>query len=201
MKSCLMNRGLVRIGLVVVASAFFVSGCDLNWQALQPPASISKEITFVMDNSARFSQDPADPLANVAPGEVRDDLSRLSGCWGTSYVSAFVVPFLGYETYRFDPSSGKFRYYQFQTPSAYIEDTADYVVTYPNSITLRNISRVAHLLEEPILTEGPVNVLLTLQDDRLKIAYIRQGGGYLNGTQGAPDDLRVALVFKAFDCP
>lgn len=186
---------------LVLVSPIFLSGCNLNWPALQWPANLSKEITFVMENNARFSQDSADPLKNVAPGEVRDDLSRLSGCWGAFYDSAFVIPFLGYETYSFDPSLGKFRYHVFQTPSAYCEEIADYVVTSANTISLRNITRTCSGTETSFLTEGPITVMLTVESDRMRIAYQSMEGNFLNGGAGMPDDLRVPLVFKAFDCP
>ncbi|HKQ49237.1 MAG TPA: hypothetical protein VJZ71_14290 [Phycisphaerae bacterium] len=198
-----INRQLRNVLILIHGSIFFSIGCGpigIDWSGFLPPTNISKETTFVVENSSRFSQDPSDAFAYVVPGEVRDDLSKLSGCWGSSYVFSFLgIPVLGYDMYSFDPSSGKMRFHQLQGPR-YIEHTADYVLASPNMITVRN---VVHFYDgkDQYVTEGPISVLLTLQADRMKIAFVSLENSFLDGGLGEPDDVRVPLVFKAFDCP
>lgn len=182
--------------LLSAASCLLLSGaaCEAFVDFGNAPTSVPPELAVVIQNKNRFAQRGTETLANVDAGEVVDDLGMLSGCWGAYYRSTFLgLPFTGYEAFSFDPASGTARYFILQGGSALVVQEFSFSVVANDRIRIRQ-----RLLDG---TERKVDALMTLSGSELKLAYLSQGGNKLDGSSGDPEDERVALVFRAFDCP
>ena len=182
--------------ILSAVSCVLLSGAACEWCVSlgDIPADLPPEIAIVIQNESRFAQQGTEVLADVDVGEVADDLGMLSGCWGAHYHFTFIgLPFCGYEAYSFDPASGKARYFVLQG------GVATSVQEFTFSVVANDRIRIRRRLRDG--TEREVDVLMTLRGSELKLAYMSQDGNFLDGSSGDPEDGRVALVFRAFDCP
>ena len=190
-----VHRKCIGLTLSAVSCVFlFGAGCGTIVGPGNIPADAPPEIAFVIQNNSRFAQRGTEALADVEVGEVVDDLGNLSGCWGAYYLATDLgLLFTGYEVYRFDPASGEVRYFVLQAASAMLEREMSFSVVANDRIRLRR--------QFPDGTKEEADVLMTLSGSELKIAYVAQDGNILGGSPGHPEDQRVRLVFRAFDCP
>lgn len=177
---------------VLGLSALILTAASCTAQPFsQPPASQPPALQFVADHGHEFRQRADDPLKDVAPGTIRDDISGLSGCYGASYLADFLgIPFLGYEVYQFDAAAGEMRYYVMQAGSS-LDWSAKFEVAGADRIMVTRTGGDA----------GTVAALITLDGDHMRIANVAQDGNTLDGEIGDPDDQRVKLVFRRFACP
>lgn len=174
-----MNRIHQVLGFGVILLPL-LAGC-------QPPA-----LSYVLEHREKFAQTHDSQTAGLVPGTARDDLDGLSGCFGAySIWSSGLLSLPDAEVYTFDASTGELQYMVWQ---------AGVVAGHSAAFELAGNDRIK--VTRQIGGETwTADALVTLDGDEMRIAYIAADGNQLDGEAGEPDDPRVALVFRRFDCP
>jgi len=73
-----------------------------------PALDVPAQVTEVEANRMLFLQPEDDPLLDIEPGTVVDDLAKLQGCWGVFVQQQTTSgPFEGFEFLRFDFEAGE----------------------------------------------------------------------------------------------
>jgi hypothetical protein len=196
-------------GPVAIATLLVSGGCSLPGvptSATGLPAALQA----IVDDPNSFAPSPEDPLADVTPGTVIDDLSGLTGCWG--WFEQALCPLSGrpltafYEVYRFGTDSGTVSRWVYTSgvaaiPPVVTVDEGGFTVIGDGRIEIQldrytiidmrtGIGREFTELPEEI---GTLEKLITLAGDQLLIAdpsYVDEGTGQPAGR-----------IFTRFDCP
>lgn len=210
-----LRKGLAGAGLIVSLS---VPACE---PIFAPVRDLPAELAWVVREKEAFAQDADDPLADVAGGTVRDDLSTLSGCWGAfdvlnvegeppdmnddrvSELIPEVFPFEDYEVYVFDDETGEMRWF------LYIADAwglTTIVQAYTGTFTIVGDNHIVFSTEEvafndpetgemlPGESDEQFEWLVTLDGDRLKLQAVLE-------SEDTGQLSRDHLVFRRFACP
>ena len=174
-----MNRRYRVMGFGAILLSL-IAGC-------QPPA-----LSYVLEHREDFAQTDDLQTAGLVPGTVRDDLDGLSGCFGAYSIwsdGLFSLP--DAEVYTFDASTGEMQYMVWQ---------AGVVAGHGATFEVAGSDRI-QVTRQIGGETWTADALMTLDGDQMRIAYIAADGNELDGEVGEPDDPRVALVFRRFECP
>ncbi len=174
-----MNRRPRVMGIAAI-SLLLILGC-------QPP-----ELSYVLEHRDDFAQTEDLQTAGLTPGTVRDGLEGLSGCFGAySIWSDGLLSLPDAEVYTFDVATGEMRYTVWQ---------AGVVAGYSATFELAGNDRI-RVTRQIGGETWTADALVTLDGDEMRIACIAADGNQLDGEAGEPDDPRVTLVFRRFECP
>ncbi len=172
------------------------------------PKDLPAELRFVTENRSRFVEDPNDPLFELPPGTIVDDLSLLDGCWAAALPADVAVdgePLLTlYFVYRFDAESGTFTSWIYQRDAfgrfftLASGDSGTFVVEDGNRIVFTVQQTMGYDPETgEFLTAEPARdrfeELATLSGDRLRLHF--------GAADREPVDPGDDQVYTRFDCP
>ena len=194
-------------GCVVIVLAIVLSGCGA-FQLLIPPdeEDIPAPLAFVAGNEGMFTPSGDDPLANVAPGTVIDDLSQLDGCWGLSQPEPSAeIPVELHQAHIFDRESGEYALWSLQkaffgSVTILSGGTGTFSVDSDNRITVTTTKTFSYspetrrLEEKEVVGEPPSEWAATLDGDWLRIRF-----GAANDNEDQRED--SFETFRRFDCP
>lgn len=189
---------------LVAAGGCFFPGTPTTLTQLPP------ELQIVVDDPNGFTAQPDDPLADVTPGTLIDDLSGLTGCWGAFEEAEYSLggtPLTAfYEVYQFDADAGTadrwvFTLGFFLVPPVVAVDEGTFSILDDGRIEIRvdrytvvdmrtGVGRQFSDLPDVIAV---LEKLVTLDGDQVLIAVPY----YLDEETGEP----LGQIFKRFDCP
>jgi hypothetical protein len=196
-------------GLVAIAMLLMTSGClfpGIPTTLTETPA----ELQAVINDPNAFVPPSDDPLADVTPGTVVDDLSNLTGCWGwfeaATYSPSGSPLTTFYEVCQFDADIGTADRWVF-TPSFLLippilaVDQGSFSVVDDGRIEIRLDHYTVIDMRTGIgreFTDLPEQIavferLVTLDGDQLLIA----DPYYVDEETGEP----IGRIFTRFDCP
>lgn len=195
-------RTLAAVMTLVITAGCMLPGAPTTLSELPP------ELEAVFEDPASFQADPDDPLSDVVPGAVIDNLAGLTGCWG---VFAPADPLGGnspagfYEVYAFDSATGTVTRWGCTTgllgiPPVLAIDEGRFTRLDEGRIEIRLERFTIVDLRTGLgreFTDVPTEVaviekLVTLDDDRLLVAAPTDLDGH-----GDP----AGRVFTRFACP
>lgn len=203
--------------LGVSAVAICATGC-VGGQPLfsDPDFEAPAVLQYVQDNVGEFLSDPNEPLANVAPGTVIDDLSAIDGCWGALF-TAEVGPYAFFVAYHFDVENGVFSRYStlaFSNGAAFLRfhlvsvEEGPFAFVGDNALILTD----EHLLSNYDMVNNQITgTLVEIERDPNSPPVQRDALVTLDGERmllfidvAAPEDVTSdsdVLVFQRFECP
>ena len=216
------TRRLIGGGVVgaLAALALINAGCGIFDTLPVPPelagqmesvriqGSLPAPLDWVMQHKETFGQGD-DPFGGAAPGTVMDDLSGLTGCWGSYELEdpfPGAVPPIGiYEVYHFDDATKQFTRWVYtdgvlMMPAIYATDSGTYelldggrINCHPDTYSAYDMStRLGRKIDNPPEGYFEGELYLTLKGDRLNTADSLE-----------PDESGEIYrqLFRRFDCP
>ena len=209
-----MQRGILG-GAVLILSLVLISGCELPFfPDVQVPVPVA--VQTVLADRAAFEPGADDPLAQVEPGTVMDDLAVLDGCWGTVFTSSdFTINVGFFVVYQFDNTAGTFTRWSGMANAAgelwplmplLSVETGSFTVEGPAAIVLTdehmytNIDPVTSQVSDTLYEVGALAVpmdrpvIVTLSDDSMLLYIDVETVDDIDPTEQRP-------IFYKFDCP
>ncbi len=167
----------------VVTTLLTPEELEAGFEALE---SLEPELAFVVDNRELFAYDGSEPLYNLPPGTVMDDISDLDGCWGTALFTKSNFGdrplFALYFVHKFDAATGEYTIWilgdQLGLVSPY-EDAGTFSVEDERRIETRTFDTKSYLV--------------TRQGDQMRLRF--------GPVDRDPVDRGDDELYTRFDCP
>jgi len=195
--------------LCVLGATLMSGGCLLPGT----PVTVSElppQLQAIADDPNSFLAPADDPLANITPGTPIDDLSELTGCWGTYGAGELLEDGsrydVFYEAYQFDADAGTVNRWVFTAawlfvPPVVVIDEGTYRVLDDGRIeiqvdrwTLVDLDTgVGRRFEDLPELVSVTEKLITLDDDQILLGV----PWFVDEQTGQP----AGRIFRRFDCP